>query len=80
MLSLEEKAKKEACEACVRSTSFPGFFIFLPRGEKREKPRNEVGARRGGEACVRSTSFPGFFIFLPRGRKRENPGNEVGAR
>ena len=45
MLSLEEKEKKDTCEACVRSTSFPGFFIFLPRGRKRQNPWNEVGAR-----------------------------------
>ena len=38
MLSLEEKEKKEACEACVRSASFPGFSLFLPRRRKRENP------------------------------------------
>ena len=36
MLSLEEKEKKDTCEARVRSTSFPGFSLFLPRGRKRE--------------------------------------------
>jgi len=45
MLSLEEKEKKEACEACVRSTSFPGLSLLLPRRRKRENPGNEVGAR-----------------------------------
>ena len=38
MLSLEEKEKKEACEVCVRSASFPGFSLFLPRRRKRENP------------------------------------------
>ena len=38
MLSLEEKQKKEACEVCVRSASFPGFSLFLPRRRKRENP------------------------------------------
>ena len=40
MLSLEEKEKKDTCEACVRSTSFPGFSLFLSRGKKRENPGN----------------------------------------
>ena len=35
MLSLEEKEKKDTCEACVRSTSFPGFSLILSRGRER---------------------------------------------
>ena len=42
-LSLEEKEKKDTCEACVRSTSFPGFSLFLPRGRKREREPWELG-------------------------------------
>ena len=45
MLSLEEKEKKDTCEACVRSTSLPGFSLLLSRRRKRENPGNWVGAR-----------------------------------
>ena len=44
-VSLEKKEKKNTCEACVGSTSFPGFSLLLPRRRKRENPGNWVGAR-----------------------------------
>ena len=40
MFRLQERNKKDTCEACVRSTSFPGFSLFLSRGKKRENPGN----------------------------------------
>ena len=46
MLSLELKGEKKTHMGHgVWRTSFPGFFIFLPRGTKRENPGNKVGVR-----------------------------------
>jgi len=49
--ALAEVTGLTTMQASLKTTSFPGSSLFLPRGRKREDPGNEVGLKTIYDPC-----------------------------